>query len=65
MALTGNPIDAQTAERAGLVSRVVPVDKTLEEAIKVASQIAALSRPVGMNSSSPPQLQLLNSAQLR
>jgi len=46
MALTGNPIDAQTAERAGLVSRVVPVDKTLEEAIKVATQIASLSKPV-------------------
>jgi len=46
MALTGNPIDAVTAERAGLVSRVVPVDKTLEEAVKVATQIASLSRPV-------------------
>lgn len=46
MALTGNPIDATTAERAGLVSRVVPVDQTLDEAIKVATQIASLSRPV-------------------
>jgi len=46
MVLTGNPIDAQTALRAGLVSRVVPVEKTLEEAINVASQIASLSRPV-------------------
>eukprot|EP00026_Physarum_polycephalum_P012178 Phypoly_transcript_12457.p2 GENE.Phypoly_transcript_12457~~Phypoly_transcript_12457.p2 ORF type:complete len:293 (+),score=58.73 Phypoly_transcript_12457:62-940(+) len=46
MVLTGNPIDAQTAERAGLVSRVVPVDKTLEEAVKVATQIASLSKPV-------------------
>jgi len=48
MVLTGNPIDAVTAERAGLVSRVVPVDKTLEEAIKVAEQIASLSKPIGI-----------------
>jgi len=46
MALTGNPINAQAAERAGLVSRVVPVDQTLDEAIKVATQIASLSQPV-------------------
>jgi len=46
MALTGNPINAQAAERAGLVSRVVPVDQTLDEAIKVASQIGSLSKPV-------------------
>jgi len=46
MALTGNPIDAHTAEKAGLVSRVVPVDQTLNEAIKVANQIASLSKPI-------------------
>jgi len=45
MALTGNPINAQAAERAGLVSRVVPVDQTLDEAIKLATQIASLSQP--------------------
>ncbi len=48
MALTGNPINAQTAEKAGLVSRVVPVSQTVDEAVKVASQIASLSRPIGM-----------------
>jgi len=46
MALTGNPIDAQTAERCGLVSRVVPVDQTLDEAVKLATQIGSLSKPV-------------------
>lgn len=46
MVLTGNPITAQEAEKAGLVSRVVPPDQTLEVALKVANQIAALSKPI-------------------
>jgi len=46
MALTGNPINAQAAERAGLVSKVVPVDQTLDEAIKLATQIGSLSKPI-------------------
>jgi enoyl-CoA hydratase len=45
MILTGRMMDAAEAERAGLVSRVVPAGKLLEEALAVAQRIAALSRP--------------------
>ena len=45
MVLSGRMIDAAEAERSGLVSRVVPNDKVLEEALKLGAQIAALSRP--------------------
>lgn len=45
MCLTGRMMDAEEAERAGLVSRVVPVDQLLEEALKAAAEIAALSLP--------------------
>ena len=45
MCLTGRMMDAQEAERAGLVSRVVPASELLDEALKVASKIADLSRP--------------------
>ncbi len=37
---------AGAAERAGLVSRVVPAAELLPEALKVAEKIAGLSRPV-------------------
>jgi enoyl-CoA hydratase len=40
MALTGRMMDAQEAERAGLVSRVVPLDKLMEETLGAALQIA-------------------------
>jgi len=43
MILTGRQMDAAEAERAGLVSRVVPVDKLIDEAISAATKIAALS----------------------
>ena len=46
--LTGRMLDAQEALRAGLVSRVVPVDKLMEEAMAVAERIAAYSLPVVM-----------------
>ncbi len=46
MVLTGRMMDAIEAERCGLVSRIVPAADLVEEAIKVATQIAALSRPV-------------------
>ena len=39
---------AQEAERAGLVSRVVPVAKLMEEAMAVAEKIAGYSLPVAM-----------------
>ena len=48
MCLTGRTMDAPEAERAGLVSRVVPADKLMEEALKVADKIAASSLPVVM-----------------
>ncbi len=45
MVLTGRMMDAAEAERAGLVSRVVSADALVDEAVKVAAEIAALSRP--------------------
>lgn len=41
--LTGRNMDAEEAERAGLVSRVVPADALLDEANKVAAAIAGMS----------------------
>ncbi|HYB52165.1 MAG TPA: enoyl-CoA hydratase [Burkholderiaceae bacterium] len=43
LVLTGRLMDAQEAERAGLVARVVPADKLLEEALGVAATIASYS----------------------
>ncbi|MDH0747771.1 enoyl-CoA hydratase [Pseudomonas sp. GD03842] len=48
MCLTGRMIDAQEAERSGLVARIVPQAQLLEEALKVAESIAAKSLPVAM-----------------
>jgi len=48
LCLTGRMMDAAEAERAGLVSRVVPAAKLLEEAMAVAQAIAAYSLPVAM-----------------
>ncbi|MGE5512442.1 MAG: enoyl-CoA hydratase [Bacteroidota bacterium] len=48
MCLTGRMMDAAEAERSGLVSRVVPADKLLEDAIKTAETIAGMSLPVVM-----------------
>ncbi|MGE4218261.1 MAG: enoyl-CoA hydratase [Alphaproteobacteria bacterium] len=48
MCLTGRMMDAEEAERGGLVSRVVPVGDLLEEAIKTAERIAQMSMPVVM-----------------
>lgn len=48
MVLTGRMMDAQEAERSGLVSRIVPLADLVEEAIKVAQQIADLSLPIVM-----------------
>jgi enoyl-CoA hydratase len=45
MVLTSRMIDAVEAERVGLVSRVVPADKLLEEALAAASAICSLSLP--------------------
>ena len=43
--LTGRMMDAEEAERAGLVSRIVPTDKLLDEALAIAEQIASMSLP--------------------
>jgi len=43
--LTGRMMDAAEAERSGLVARVVPAASLMEEAIKVAETIGALSLP--------------------
>ena len=43
--LTGRMMDAGEAERAGLVSRVVPAAKLLEDALAAAAQIAEYSLP--------------------
>ncbi|MFN3687434.1 enoyl-CoA hydratase [Salinarimonas sp.] len=48
MCLTGRMMDAAEAERAGLVSRVVPADKLVEEAMAAAEKIAAMSLPIAM-----------------
>jgi enoyl-CoA hydratase len=43
--LTGRMMDAAEAERCGLVSRVVPADKLIDEALKAAAMIASYSLP--------------------
>lgn len=46
MVLTGHMMDAEAAERANLVARVVPVSNLLDEAIKLANTIAEKSQPI-------------------
>ena len=48
MCLTARNMDAHEAERAGLVSRVVPLERLMEEALAVAQKIAGYSLPVAM-----------------
>jgi enoyl-CoA hydratase len=43
--LTGRMMDAQEAERSGLVARVVPLASLLDEAIKTAETVASMSLP--------------------
>ncbi|MFT4251348.1 MAG: enoyl-CoA hydratase [Caulobacter sp.] len=43
MILTGRMMDAEEAERSGLVSRIFPADQLVDEAVKVAAKIAAQS----------------------
>jgi enoyl-CoA hydratase len=43
--LTGRMMDAQEAERAGIVARIVPLQSMLDEALKVAATIASMSLP--------------------
>ncbi|WP_296015989.1 enoyl-CoA hydratase [uncultured Agrobacterium sp.] len=44
LVLTGRKMDAAEAERAGLVSRIVPADRLLDEAVEAATTISTLSR---------------------
>lgn len=44
MCMTGEMIDAETAERAGLVAKVYPADTLVEEAIKMAQKISSKGR---------------------
>jgi enoyl-CoA hydratase len=48
MCLTGRMMDAEEAERSGLVSRVVPAAGLLDEAVKTAQTVADMSRPITM-----------------
>ncbi|WP_026379415.1 enoyl-CoA hydratase [Afifella pfennigii] len=48
LCLTGRLMDAEEAERAGLVSRIVPAGDLLEEAVKAAQKIASFSLPAVM-----------------
>jgi enoyl-CoA hydratase len=48
MCLTGRMMDAEEAERSGLVSRIVPAADLVEEAVKTAKTIAGMSLPIVM-----------------
>ncbi|GGV34652.1 enoyl-CoA hydratase [Streptomyces spectabilis] len=48
LCLTGRTMDAAEAERAGLVSRIVPAEDLLAEALAVAETVAGMSLPVAM-----------------
>ena len=45
LCLTGRMMDAAEAERSGLVSRVVPADRLMDEVMEAAEKIASMSRP--------------------
>lgn len=48
LCLTGRMMNAEEAERAGLVSRIVPVDDLMDTAMEAAEAIAAKSLPIAM-----------------
>ena len=62
LCLTGRMMDAAEAERSGLVSRVVPVDKLMEEALSAAEKIASMSRPGGCDGQGSRQPRLRDAA---
>ena len=46
LCLTGRMMDAAEAERSGLVSRIFPADKLMNEVMAIAEKIASMSQPV-------------------
>jgi len=46
MCLTGRTMEATEAERCGLVSRIVPAERLLEEALATAATVASMSKPI-------------------
>jgi enoyl-CoA hydratase len=48
MCLTGRMMDAEEAERAGLVTKVVPLDELKDEVMRMAIKIAEQSHPIVM-----------------
>ncbi|WP_372987843.1 enoyl-CoA hydratase [Marinobacter sp.] len=48
LCLTGRTMDAEEAERSGLVSRIVPADELVETALAVAEEIAGYSQMATM-----------------
>jgi enoyl-CoA hydratase len=48
MCLTGRQMQAEEAERSGLVARVVPAAELMDEAMKAAGKVAGMSRPIAM-----------------
>lgn len=46
LCLTGRMMDALEAERCGLVTRIVPAERLMEEAIALAQKIASFSQPI-------------------
>jgi len=48
LCLTGRMMDAEEAERAGLVARIVPLDNLMETAKEAAAKIAGQSQPIAM-----------------
>lgn len=48
MILTGRMMDVEEAERCGLVARIVPAGKLLDEALAAAAKIASHSQPITM-----------------
>ena len=47
LAMTGDPIDVSEAQQRGLINKVVPADKVVEEAVALAERIAA-NGPLGV-----------------
>ena len=50
LTLTGDPIDAAEAARLGLINRVVPADRVIDEAVALAEKVAA-NGPLGVQAS--------------